>query len=187
MWGRSWVQTLIISHQGGICCLSAKHAALTWKSKKAGWLGIRIMCEWSDMSTRGLLFQWASTIKIQLSVLVYYKVDLIIISLKINLFSPWYSWKIGELTLNKNHSLTFVCITTQEIDLEWLISLCFLFTVCHISLFGTICTTTQRIDLESVKVWVMEWKRNETFWRSCDQFCTSIIKSCDHFCTFIVK
>jgi hypothetical protein len=25
----SRVQTLIISHQGGICCLSAKHAALT--------------------------------------------------------------------------------------------------------------------------------------------------------------
>jgi hypothetical protein len=26
--------------------------------------------EWSDMSTRGLLFQWASTIQIQLNVLV---------------------------------------------------------------------------------------------------------------------
>jgi hypothetical protein len=26
--------------------------------------------EWSDISTHGLLFQWASTIKIQLSVLV---------------------------------------------------------------------------------------------------------------------
>jgi hypothetical protein len=26
--------------------------------------------EWSDMSTRELLFQWASTIKIQLGVLV---------------------------------------------------------------------------------------------------------------------
>jgi hypothetical protein len=26
--------------------------------------------EWNDISTRGLLFQWASTIKIQLSVLV---------------------------------------------------------------------------------------------------------------------
>jgi hypothetical protein len=26
--------------------------------------------KWSDMSTRGLLFQWASTIKIQLSLLV---------------------------------------------------------------------------------------------------------------------
>ena len=36
------------------------------------------------MSTRGLLFQRASTIQIQLSVLVLNKVDLIIISLTIN-------------------------------------------------------------------------------------------------------
>ena len=51
---------------------------------------------------RGLLCQWASTIKIQLCVLVQYKADLSIISLKINLFSPWYtcSWKIAELELN---------------------------------------------------------------------------------------
>jgi hypothetical protein len=55
------------------------------------------MSEWGDISIRGLLFQWVSTIKIQLSVLVQYKADLIIISLKINLFSPWYSWTIAEL------------------------------------------------------------------------------------------
>ena len=42
-------------------------------------------------------------IKIQLSVLVYYKVDLIIIiSLKINLLSPRYIRSI-ELVLNNNH------------------------------------------------------------------------------------
>jgi hypothetical protein len=29
-----------------------------------------------------------------------------IISLKNNLFLPWYSWKIAELALNNNHSLT---------------------------------------------------------------------------------
>ena len=46
-----------------------------------------------------------STIKIQLSVLVQYKADLIIILLKINLFSLWYNWKIAELALNNNHSL----------------------------------------------------------------------------------
>jgi hypothetical protein len=63
--------------------------------------------EWSDMSTRGLLFQWASTIKIQLSVLIENKADLIIISLNINLFSPCYSWKNAELALNNNHSLTY--------------------------------------------------------------------------------
>jgi hypothetical protein len=89
----------------GICCFSAKHTALRRKSKD--WLARNQnnVSEWSDMSTRGLMFQWASTIKIQLSVLVENKADLIIISLKINLFSPWYSWKIADLVLNNNHSL----------------------------------------------------------------------------------
>jgi hypothetical protein len=54
----------------GICCFSAKSAALRWKSKV--WLARNQnnMSELSDISTRGLLFQWASNIKIQLSVLV---------------------------------------------------------------------------------------------------------------------
>ena len=41
----------------GICCLSAKHAALRRKSKD--WLARNQynVSEWSDMSTRGLLFQ----------------------------------------------------------------------------------------------------------------------------------
>jgi hypothetical protein len=39
------------------------------------------MSEWSDMSIRGLLFQWASIMQIQLSVFVQNKADLIIISL----------------------------------------------------------------------------------------------------------
>jgi hypothetical protein len=37
-------------------------------------------------------------------VLVKYKADLIIISLKINLFSPWFSWINAELALNNNNS-----------------------------------------------------------------------------------
>jgi hypothetical protein len=54
----------------GMCCFSAKHAALSSKSKD--WLARNQdnVSEWSDMSTCDLLFQWASTIKIQLSVLV---------------------------------------------------------------------------------------------------------------------
>jgi hypothetical protein len=49
----------------GICCFSAKHAELRRKSKD--WLtrNQNNVSEWSDM-----LFQWASTIKIQLSLLV---------------------------------------------------------------------------------------------------------------------
>jgi len=47
---------------------------------------------WIDISFNEVLFQCFSTIKIQLSMLVYYKEDLIItISLKCNLFSPWHS------------------------------------------------------------------------------------------------
>jgi hypothetical protein len=53
-----------------ISCFSAKHAALRRKSKD--WLAgdQDNVSEWSDMSTLGLLFQWANTIKIQLSMLV---------------------------------------------------------------------------------------------------------------------
>ena len=86
-----------------MCCFSAKHAALRRKSKY--WLARNNVPEWGDMSIRRQLFQWTSTIKIELSVLVKYKADLIMISLTINLFSPRYSWKIAELALNSNHSL----------------------------------------------------------------------------------
>ena len=45
----------------GICCFFAKYAALRWKSKD--WLSQNQdnVSEWSDMSTRGLLFQWDPT------------------------------------------------------------------------------------------------------------------------------
>ena len=66
--------------------------------------------KWGDVAICRLLFQWASTVKSQLSMLIWYKADLIIISLKINLFFSWYSWKIAELALNNNHSLTKICL-----------------------------------------------------------------------------
>jgi hypothetical protein len=54
----------------GMCCFFTKHAAFRRKSKD--WLAQsqENVSEWGDMSIRGLLLQWASTIKIQLSVLV---------------------------------------------------------------------------------------------------------------------
>ena len=54
----------------GMCCFSAKHAALRRKSKD--WLAQNQdnVSEWDDMSICRLLFQWPSTIKIQLSVLL---------------------------------------------------------------------------------------------------------------------
>ena len=102
------------NYEIGICCFSAKHTALRKKSKD--WLARNQdnVPEWGYMSIRGLLLQWARTMKIQLSLLVWYKADLIIISLKINLFSPWYSWKIAELVLNNNHSLTLLIYSYKD-------------------------------------------------------------------------
>jgi hypothetical protein len=63
------------------------------------------MCpSWDDMSIRGPLFQWGNNMKIQLSVLVWYKANIIIISLKIKLLSPWYSWEIAEYELKSKHA-----------------------------------------------------------------------------------
>jgi len=39
--------------------------------------------------------------------------------LKINLFSPWYSWKITELALNNNHSLTHLKQIAFELNKCW--------------------------------------------------------------------
>ena len=54
----------------GIWCFSPKHATLRRKNKDWSARNPNNVSEWSDMRTRGLLFQCASAIKIQLSVLV---------------------------------------------------------------------------------------------------------------------
>ena len=50
-----------------ICCFSTKHAALTRKCKDLLARNPNNVFEWDDVSIRGLLFQWANAIKIQLS------------------------------------------------------------------------------------------------------------------------
>jgi hypothetical protein len=62
-----------------ICCFTAKHTTL--RSKNKDWLAWNQnnMSEWSNMSTSELLFQLPTTMKIQLSVLVANKADIIII------------------------------------------------------------------------------------------------------------
>ena len=84
----------------GIRCFSA----LRRKSKDCLARNQANVPEWDDMFIRGLFFQWASIMKIQLSVLVWYRANIIIISLKINLLSPWYSWKIAEYELKSKHA-----------------------------------------------------------------------------------
>jgi hypothetical protein len=84
-----------IDYKTGICCFSAKHTALRKKCKD--WL------TWNqdNVSRWGNMFiSW---------LLILYKADLIIISLKIYLFSPWHSWKIAELALSNNHPVV-ICI-----------------------------------------------------------------------------
>jgi hypothetical protein len=91
-------------HNIGISCFSAKHAALTRKNKD--WLARNQdnVSEWSDMSTRGVLFQGTSTIKFQLSVLVQYKADTSIISSNVTYSHHDIAEKIASFGVN-NHSL----------------------------------------------------------------------------------
>lgn len=55
--------------------------------------------EWSNLSICRLLFQWSSSIKFQLSML------LITSSYENVLVLLWYSWKIANMALNNNLSL----------------------------------------------------------------------------------
>jgi hypothetical protein len=50
-------------HEIGMCCFSAKHAALRKKSKYWFVRNQNNVSEWTDMSTHWLLVQWTSTIK----------------------------------------------------------------------------------------------------------------------------
>ena len=89
-------RSVLLVKETGVPGENHRPVATHWQilSHKKSWLA-RNQCNvsaWDVMSIHGLLLQLASTIKIQLSVLVWYKAkNLIIISLKINLFSPWYS------------------------------------------------------------------------------------------------
>jgi len=64
-------------YEFGICCSSAKHTALRRKSKDHLARNQDNVSGWGDMFIRGLLFQWACTIKIQLSMLDLTIIDLI--------------------------------------------------------------------------------------------------------------
>ena len=88
----SWRSVLLVEETGGP---GENHRPVATHgqilSHKKSWLARNQynVSEWDVMSIHGLLLQLASTIKIQLSVLDWYKANnLIIISLKINFFSP---------------------------------------------------------------------------------------------------
>ena len=57
-------------------------------------------------------------------VIIYYISIVSSVSIKINLFSSWYSWKIAELALNNNHLLTIKAILfTQKQLFDWLLNM----------------------------------------------------------------
>ena len=93
----------IKDYEIGICCFSAKHAALRRKSKD--WLAQNQdnVSKWGDMFIHRLLFQWASHYKnpIKCVGLVQSGPHHHLIENQLVLL-PWYSWKIAEL--NNNHS-----------------------------------------------------------------------------------
>ena len=99
----------------GICCFSAKHAALRRKSKDLLARNQDNVSKWCDMSFCWLLFPFVRTIqKSNQGCWSSIKSDLVVISLKITLFSPWYGWKIAELALSNNHSLILIRIASVE-------------------------------------------------------------------------
>jgi len=62
------------------------------------------------MSIPELLFQYTSTIKIPLSILIKYKADVIIISLNVTCsLSSWYSWTIAHFCIIYSNYLFIYC------------------------------------------------------------------------------
>jgi hypothetical protein len=93
----------------GICCFSTKHAPLRRKSKD--WLALNQnnVSEWRTCLPADCYFS-------ELALHFLYKNPTQHVGLvqsgphhhfiEINLFPPWYSWKIDELVLNNNYLLT---------------------------------------------------------------------------------
>ena len=98
---------------------------------KTGWPRFRIMSEWGDMSTSGLLFQRATTIKTTVRVLAWHKADIIIISLNATdaekLLIWLHSLPSGTSEFTPDFSgvyvssiLSFLCIALSTIVLYFL-------------------------------------------------------------------
>ena len=89
----------------GICCFSTKYAALRNKSEDRLALnqdnasrGVKCLpanCCWCRLAIQKYII-------VQLSVLDWYKVDIILILFKCKLLSPWCSWKIAYLALSNS-------------------------------------------------------------------------------------
>ena len=101
-----------------VCCFFAKPAAIRRKSND--WLARNQnnMSEWNNISTRGLLFEWTSTIQINQACWSRTKPTSSPSHWKLTC-SPWYSWKIAELALCNNHSFTHSELYYYLIQTGW--------------------------------------------------------------------
>ena len=94
----------------GICIFSAKHAWSILISNSNDWL-VRNhgdVSGWGNMSLWRSLFQYESTIKTQISVLIKYKTDIIITSSNV----AWYRYNIVEILWNFKYFLIGVLYKT---------------------------------------------------------------------------
>ena len=89
----------------GVWCFSVKHTASRNKSEDRLARKRDNLSECSYMSTRGLLFQWASNYTNQTKHVGLGQANIINILLKLSVFLPWYSWQITHLALSNNHSI----------------------------------------------------------------------------------
>ena len=153
-----------------MCCFSAKYTALRSKTKDC-WLGIRIMCPSGaicipvDYCASNL----SLIMKSQLSVLVYYKADVIIYSHQ-NI-SPWYGWNIAHLALRQT-LLKFSSIKFTDVSCtSWafLIVKCAAFVCpsvrCKLFTFSTSSEPmhAQILNLPDLFLY-MSWKSIVSFW-----------------------
>ena len=89
-------------YKSSIVCFSTRHASL--RSKNNNWLTRNQdnVSEWSDMSTRGLLFRWANIWWFQLSVLVLFSLKVDHLALKQITHACIYTTLIGKVAFNLN-------------------------------------------------------------------------------------
>jgi hypothetical protein len=72
--------------------------------------------DWRNISMRGLLFQWANTVMIQLQRAGLVQSVHHLYLIECNLLLPWLGWKIAQLALNNNQSLRLVYQTLPFIS-----------------------------------------------------------------------
>ena len=114
------------------------------------------LSEWSNMSTCGLLFQWDSTIKIQLSILVYCKVNIII----------WLNLSCSHYVIAKQNCS--VCIIQQSLTHSLYFNGNILINIIHNLVYFSMIIT-MLVHLLQMKWHLPTWMTTSTriSWKTC--------------------